>query len=296
MMCGSVSNFNTNLLRFPLSSLKSRHSCTYPPHSPSRRPSTTHLAGWPYQQQYLQPQQRFVPSPRAFAFQPIYYNYNPYLNYPPTQYQQFQPNEFYPTETTVTEDKPNTVSKKNSFNPKRKQKPNTRAESTTARPAHAPETITVIPEKFVERSQDIRVFNAQQRPDRTFDPKQIFPAPGKQAHSQRFSLPNDSHSDDDVPTVSVSAVTSADYAPNELDLGEGAFTLGNAKGGATLLLQPSAKAISGNGGTSVSAPVSRAVLRKNSGTRVIFRPESVAIAGAGGTAHAQADLILDYVE
>lgn len=246
----------------------------------------------------MQPLQRFAPSPRAFAYQPIYYTFNPYLNYPPTQYQHFQPNEFQPTETetAITVDNTHAVPKTKSDNPKRKNKTKSRAEPTTARPAHAPETITVIPEKFVERSQDIRVFNAQQRPDRTFDFKQIYPVSGPSAHSQRITLPSDNTADSEVPTVSVSAVTSADYTPNELDLGEGPFTLGNSRGGATLLLQPSAKAISGNSGTSVSAPVSRAVLRKNSGTRVIFRPESVAIAGAGGTAHAQADLILDYVE
>lgn len=232
-----------------------------------------------------------MPEPRAFAFQPtaanqpIYYHFNPYLNYPPTQYQQFQPNEYSPPQ--IAPEKPRN---KDSFNPKRKIKPNSRAESTTARPAHAPEVITVKPEKIIGHSQDIRVFNAQQRPDRTFDFTQIYPAPVQT--SQRQMQAND---DDDVPQVSVSAVTSAD-APNELDLGEGAYQLGGYTRGATLLLQPSARAISGNGGTSVSAPVSRAVLRKNSGTRVIFRPDSVAIAGAGGTAHAQADLILDYVE
>ncbi|KAJ6640693.1 hypothetical protein Bhyg_05624 [Pseudolycoriella hygida] len=66
--------------------------------------------------------------------------------------------------------------------------------------------------------------------------------------------------------------------------------------GATLVLEPSSKAVSGNGGTAISSPISRAILRKNMGTRVIYRPESVAIAGVGGTAHAQSDLILDYVE
>lgn len=104
---------------------------------------------------------------------------------------------------------------------------------------------------------------------------------------------------EDVPLiVSATAHTSADAdaEANQLDFGYGSYDLTNSGKGATLLLQPAAKAISGNGGTSISAPVSRAILRKNSGTRVIFRPDSVAIAGAGGTAHAQADLILDYVE
>lgn len=142
----------------------------------------------------------------------------------------------------------------------------------------------------------------RQRTDRTFDFSRIYPLPST---SQRLTKTPISTVDfaDDYDTdegsnvkVSVTAHTAVN-APNVLDLGVGAYNLGeNKNGGATLLLQPAAKAISGNGGTSISAPISRAILRKNSGTRVIFRPDSVAIAGAGGTAHAQADLILDYVE
>lgn len=66
--------------------------------------------------------------------------------------------------------------------------------------------------------------------------------------------------------------------------------------GATLILSPSSKAVSGNYGTAISSPISHAILRKNMGTRIFYRPESVALAGVGGTAHAQSDLILDYVE
>ena len=70
---------------------------------------------------------------------------------------------------------------------------------------------------------------------------------------------------------------------------------GNGKE-ATLILEPDSKAISGNGGTSISAPISRAILQRNSAVKVLFRPQSVAITGAYGIAHAQADLILDFVE
>lgn len=63
----------------------------------------------------------------------------------------------------------------------------------------------------------------------------------------------------------------------------------------TLILEPSSKAISGNEGTSISTPLSRALLRKGVAVRVLFKPESVAISGAGGTSHAQADLILDFI-
>ncbi|KFB45826.1 AGAP006502-PA-like protein [Anopheles sinensis] len=64
---------------------------------------------------------------------------------------------------------------------------------------------------------------------------------------------------------------------------------------ASLILEPSSKAISGNGGTAISTPVSHAILKHGSSTKILFRPESVAIVGANGRAHAQADLIVDYV-
>ncbi|XP_053686856.1 uncharacterized protein LOC128736400 [Sabethes cyaneus] len=65
---------------------------------------------------------------------------------------------------------------------------------------------------------------------------------------------------------------------------------------ASLILEPSSKAVSGNGGTAISTPVSHAILKHGSSTRILFRPQSVAIVGANGRAHAQADLIVDYVK
>uniref|UniRef100_A0A034VZQ3 DUF4774 domain-containing protein n=1 Tax=Bactrocera dorsalis TaxID=27457 RepID=A0A034VZQ3_BACDO len=65
---------------------------------------------------------------------------------------------------------------------------------------------------------------------------------------------------------------------------------------AALILEPHAKAVVGNGGTAVSAPISKAFLKRGIPTNVYFNPESVAIAGVGGKAHAQADLELDLVD
>uniref|UniRef100_A0A182Q3T8 DUF4774 domain-containing protein n=1 Tax=Anopheles farauti TaxID=69004 RepID=A0A182Q3T8_9DIPT len=65
---------------------------------------------------------------------------------------------------------------------------------------------------------------------------------------------------------------------------------------ASLILEPSSKAISGNGGTAISTPVSHAILKQGSRAKILFRPQSVAIVGANGRAHAQADLIVDYVK
>ncbi|CRK95817.1 CLUMA_CG009269, isoform A [Clunio marinus] len=65
---------------------------------------------------------------------------------------------------------------------------------------------------------------------------------------------------------------------------------------ATLILEPKAKAISGNDGTSISSPLSRALLRRGTSVKVLFQPQSVAITGANGIAHAQADLLLDFID
>lgn len=65
---------------------------------------------------------------------------------------------------------------------------------------------------------------------------------------------------------------------------------------ATLILEPNSRSISGNDGTSISAPVSRAILRKGTSVKVLFKPQSVAITGANGIAHASADLLLDFIE
>lgn len=63
----------------------------------------------------------------------------------------------------------------------------------------------------------------------------------------------------------------------------------------SLILEPHARAIAGNDGVAIAAPLSRAILREGTSTKVLFRPQSVAIAGANGKAHAQADLILEYI-
>lgn len=65
---------------------------------------------------------------------------------------------------------------------------------------------------------------------------------------------------------------------------------------AALILEPHSKAVVGNGGIAVSAPISKAFLKRGTPTNVYFNPESIAIAGVGGKAHAQADLELDLID
>lgn len=74
------------------------------------------------------------------------------------------------------------------------------------------------------------------------------------------------------------------------------FTQSGCGDEATLILEPNSKAISGNDGVSISNPLSRAILRRGTAVKVLFRPQSVAITGANGVAHAQADLLLDFID
>lgn len=179
--------------------------------------------------------------------------------------------------------------------PSSTKKPN--AEATTSHDLLEPDRSSIRPEKLTKTNNavtDFRVFQAQQLPDHTFNFRQLYPV----IQFPWFPFQKEENIDDGTQVVAsaVGRTTATETgAPNVIDLGDSDVT-GMSFTGTTLLLEPTAKAVSGNGGTSISAPISRAILRKNSGTRVIFRPQSVAIAGVGGTAHAQADLILDYVE
>lgn len=82
-------------------------------------------------------------------------------------------------------------------------------------------------------------------------------------------------------------------ATNELDAN---IVLPNGEN--VILLQPSARAVSGKDGTSIANPISRVLLKKNRqhATTILYRPQAVAISGPGGTAHAQSDLIIDYLD
>lgn len=161
-------------------------------------------------------------------------------------------------------------------------------EMTTSRPNLLP---TIKPEKLetppAELKTNFQIFHAIQLSKDKFRIRQVYPV--ETVLNQRIS-PIVSLNRDGYATAT--SVTSADRPVSIPALHESEPSLG----GATLILEPSSKAVAGNGGTAISSPVSRAILRKNMGTRVLYRPESVAIAGVGGTAHAQSDLILDYVE
>lgn len=69
-----------------------------------------------------------------------------------------------------------------------------------------------------------------------------------------------------------------------------------ANGESVVLVQPSARAVVGEGGTSIANPISRVLVRKNVPTTIIYRPQSVAISGPGGTSHAQSELVVDYID
>lgn len=63
-----------------------------------------------------------------------------------------------------------------------------------------------------------------------------------------------------------------------------------------ILVQPSARAVGGEGSTAIANPVSRVLVRKNVPTTILYRPQAVAISGPGGRSHAQSELIVDYID
>lgn len=65
---------------------------------------------------------------------------------------------------------------------------------------------------------------------------------------------------------------------------------------ATLILEPMTKAIAGNDGKAISAPISHAILRRGTAVKLLYRPQVVAISGVGGISHAGSDLIVDFVD
>lgn len=64
----------------------------------------------------------------------------------------------------------------------------------------------------------------------------------------------------------------------------------------TLIFEPQATSIASNDGVAIAAPVSRALIKKGSNTKVLWKPQAVAISGARGKSHAEAELIVDYFE
>lgn len=195
---------------------------------------------------------------------------------------------------------------------------------------HKPiERKTLRPSKIQkEKNMDIKIIDAIQQPNKMFKIKQYLydtkinkelssvpsmptakfvrqPASNvknsqiKHLHSQE-DKENDNLDDLEVETATVKVesvgISAADQPIPDYSsffTQEGGITLENE---ATLILEPHSKALSGNDGVSISTPLSRALLRRGTAVKLLFRPESVAISGAGGTSHAQADLILDFIE
>lgn len=158
-------------------------------------------------------------------------------------------------------------------------------------------------------SMDIKLIQAIQQPNSQFRIKQFLMKPlsdvirgsSKKVRdsikSQNIQFEEERDGDDDVKVESM-GMTSADqpfpsyaaYFPRMV------YTQDGEGEESTLILEPNSKAVSGNDGISISTPLSHALLRKGVPVRVLFKPESVAISGAGGTSHAQADLILDFID
>lgn len=165
----------------------------------------------------------------------------------------------------------------------------TQRPKTSPPPANKPEKLQSLPTSSSEFKMNFRIFQAIQLSKDQFHITQVYPIETESFDPRLQTI----RSNGNGFATAVSTVTSADRSSVSIPALQHSES---QLGGATLILEPSSKAVTGNGGTAISSPVSRAILRKNMGTRVFYRPESVAVAGVGGTAHAQSDLILDYVE
>lgn len=157
-------------------------------------------------------------------------------------------------------------------------------------------------------SQQIKIVRAVQQPNnQRFRIQTIQLAPGQRIIKQNIGLPpryrtnpirQKKYAPLVAPPVVVTAMgsTSVDKpvarAPDVFDY----YVPNNPIGDTSLILEPSARAVAGNDGTAISAPLSRALIRRGTTTRILFKPDSVAIAGPGGRAHAHADLIVDYLD
>lgn len=183
------------------------------------------------------------------------------------------------------------------------------------------------PEKLKQAlKMDIKFIKAVQQPNSKFVVEKFFLVPGKRApvsaktapaasairsntrktekalKSQKLKLRKQIVDDEEIETATVKVESFGRSAADQPIPDYSAFfprsTFTQAGKGeeSTLILEPISKAISGNDGTSISSPISRAILRRDSSVKVLFRPQSVAITGANGIAHAQADLLLDFIE
>lgn len=141
---------------------------------------------------------------------------------------------------------------------------------------------------------NIQVINAVQQPNSKFVVEGVYLSPGKQLASTIERVPVQ-RTNEKLVVVMAKGMTSADKPVPDIPSLTGFPLIYNPEGDTSLILEPSSKAIAGNGGIAISAPISRALIRQGTSTKVLWRPQSVAIAGVGGTAHAHSDLIIDYL-
>lgn len=244
---------------------------------------------------------------------------NFYGNYPYRDYRNyFQQYPLYPEQPTFVVVTPK---------PKRKLKPRTKLPKDTMKLTDARPITRIKPEKIQQLPKmDIKLVQAIQQPNSKFVIEKFVFAPGrripelstsesvpvvsvvrsnsqkiqKALKSEKSKLQKQIVEEEETSTVKVESIgmSAADQPiPDYSGFFPGhVYTQSGNSDEATLILEPNSRAVSGNGGTSISAPVSRAILRKGTAVKVLFRPQSFAITGANGIAHAQADLLLDFIE
>lgn len=166
------------------------------------------------------------------------------------------------------------------------------------------------------RSMDVQVVNAVQQPNNKFVIEKFVYVPSQELDELKAAasiavprigripkkklkkLQNIVEFDDDEERVKVESVgmSSADQPIPDYSGFFPPAIFKSQENESTLILEPNSKAVSGNSGTSISSPLSRAILRIGVPVKVLYRPQSVAITGANGVAHAQSDLLLDFID
>lgn len=248
--------------------------------------------------------ERFRSTPPQSLIPPSKDSMNLYGNFPPQLYQHFP----------IFPEDPNFVLNTPEYKPKKKLKrvqkplPKDTMKLVDSRPRPG------------QLMMDVKLIQAVQQPNSKFVIDKFFFVPAKQTpesvkasklikpttskineavRSQKLELQKQEE-EEETATVKVESIgmSSADQPIPDYSafFPRTVFTQAGSGDEATLILEPNSRALSGNDGTSISAPISRAIIHRGTAVKVLFRPQSVAITGANGIAHAQADLILDFIE
>lgn len=107
---------------------------------------------------------------------------------------------------------------------------------------------------------------------------------------------NEQHDTEDNKDAKIKVDSHSKVSADKPIYGYEAYFSGENSKSPTLIFEPQATSIASNDGVAIAVPVSRALIKKGSNTKILWKPQAVAISGARGKSHAEAELIVDYIE